>query len=88
MLGYVYLILATLLGREITRPLLPEQRIKEKEVTPCWITFSAAFGCGVLFLTWAVYIAAWLFSACGETAFCSQSSGTGGSGASSDRDLL
>ena len=54
MLGYVYLILATLLGREITRPLLPEQRIKEKEVTPCWITFSAAFGCGVLFLTWAV----------------------------------
>ncbi|MCB5386441.1 hypothetical protein LIQ05_05370 [Blautia glucerasea] len=65
MLGYIYLILATLLGREITRPLLPEQRIKEKEVTPCWITFSAAFGCGVLFLTWAVYIAAWLFSACG-----------------------
>ena len=30
MLGYIYLILATLLGREITRPLLPEQRIKEK----------------------------------------------------------
>ena len=32
MLGYIYLILATLLGREITRPLLPEQRIQEKEV--------------------------------------------------------
>nr|WP_295278100.1 hypothetical protein [uncultured Blautia sp.] len=65
MLGYIYLILAALLGREITRPLFSEKKMKEKGITPFWIIFSAAFGCGVLLLTWMVYIAAWLFSVCG-----------------------
>ena len=62
MLGCVYLILALLLGREIAGNLLSCQKIKEKGVTPFWVLFSAAYGCGVLLLTWAVYIAAWLLS--------------------------
>lgn len=34
MLGCVYLILAALLGREITHNFLPEQRMREKGITP------------------------------------------------------
>ena len=59
MLGCVYLILAALLGREITHNFLPEQRMREKGITPLWVTFAASFGSGVLLMTWAVYIAAW-----------------------------
>ena len=38
MLGCVYLILAALLGREITHNFLPEQRMREKGITPLWVT--------------------------------------------------
>ena len=62
MLGCIYLILAVLLGREVSRKLLPEQRIREKGVTPFWVTFAGAFGSGVLLMTWAAYIMAWLLS--------------------------
>ena len=65
MLGCVYLILALLLGREIAGNLLSCQKIKEKGITPFWVLFSAAYGCGVLLLTWAVHIAAWLLSVYG-----------------------
>ena len=53
MLGCVYLILAALLGREITHNFLPEQRMREKGITPLWVTFAASFGSGVLLMTWA-----------------------------------
>ena len=66
MLGCVYLILALLLGREITHNFLPEQRMREKGITPLWVTFAASFGSGVLLMTWAVYIAAWLLSVYSE----------------------
>ena len=66
MLGCVYLILAILLGREISRKLLSEQRIREKGVTPFWVIFAGTFGSGVLFMTWAVYIVAWLLSVYSE----------------------
>ena len=66
MLGCVYLILAALLGREIIRNFLPEQRMREKGITPLWVTFAASFGSGVLLMTWAVYIAAWLLSVYSE----------------------
>lgn len=66
MLGCVYLILAALLGREITHNFLPEQRMREKGITPLWVTFAASFGSGVLLMTWAVYIAAWLLSVYSE----------------------
>ena len=66
MLGCVYLILAVLLGREISRKLLSEQRIREKGVTPFWVIFAGTFGSGVLFMTWAVYIVAWLLSVYSE----------------------
>ena len=52
MLGCVYLILAALLGREIIRNFLPEQRMREKGITPLWVTFAASFGSGVLLMTW------------------------------------
>ena len=66
MLGCIYLILAVLLGREFTRMFLKENEIKAKGITPLWVTFPAAFGCGTLFLTWAVYVIAWLFSVYGD----------------------
>ena len=62
MLGCVYLILAALLGREIIRNFLPEQRMREKGITPLWVTFAASFGSGVLLMTWAVYIACLLYT--------------------------
>ena len=62
MFGWIYLILAVFLGREITRKLVPENKIRETKVAPLWVTFPAAFGAGILFMTWAVYIAAWFLS--------------------------
>ena len=67
MLGCIYLILAVLLGHEIIAPLLSASQIKAKGITPFWVVFSASYGCGTLLLTWAVYIAAWLFSVCGSS---------------------
>ena len=67
MLGCIYLILAVLLGHEITSPLLSASQIKAKGITPFWVVLSASYGCGTLLLTWAVYIAAWLFSVCGSS---------------------
>ena len=66
MLGCIYMILAVLLGREISRKLLSQQRTREKSVASFWVTFASAFGCGVLFMTWAVYIGAWLLSVYSE----------------------
>ena len=66
MLGCGYLILAAVLGREITHNFLPEQRMREKGITPLWVTFAASFGSGVLLMNWAVYIAAWLLSVYSE----------------------
>ena len=62
MFGWIYLILAVFLGREITRKLVPENKIRETKVAPLWVTFPAAFGVGILFMTWAVYIVAWFLS--------------------------
>lgn len=62
MFGWIYLILAVFLGKEITRKLVPENKIWETKVSPLWVTFPAAFGVGILFMTWAVYIAAWFLS--------------------------
>ena len=66
MLGCIYMILAVLLGKEISRKLLSQQRTREKSVASFWVTFASAFGCGVLFMTWAVYIGAWLLSVYSE----------------------
>ena len=52
MLGCVYLILAALLGREIIRNFLPEQRMREKGITPLWVTF-AAYDLGCLYSSMA-----------------------------------
>ena len=49
MFGWIYLILAVFLGREITRKLVPENKIRETKVAPLWVTFPAAFGVGILF---------------------------------------
>ena len=65
MIGCLYLILALIFGWEITGSILPEQKMKEKGITSLWVRFPAAFGCGVLLQTWAVYIAAWMISVYG-----------------------
>ena len=41
MFGWIYLILAVFLGREITRKLVPENKIRETKVAPLWVTFPA-----------------------------------------------
>lgn len=65
MLGCVYLILAALLGRKL--PIIfAGTKNERKGITPLWVTFAASFGSGVLLMTWAVYIAAWLLSVYSE----------------------
>lgn len=62
MAGCIYLILAVMIGWKITGSILSEQKMKEKGITALWVRFPAAFGCGILLQSWAVYIAAWVLS--------------------------
>lgn len=65
MFGILYLILAVLLGREVTEALLPcEENGKEASRKPLCMVAAASFGTGTLLLTWAVYIVAWAASVC------------------------
>lgn len=57
MLGCVYLILAALLGREIIRNFLPEQRMREKGITPLMGDF-----CSVIWKWCAAYDLGCLYS--------------------------
>ena len=62
MLGIVYMILAFFVGNEIVKGLLNKSyssRCGRENIL--WLHMSASFGTGVLFLTWAVYLLAWLF---------------------------
>ena len=40
-----------------------QQQITEKG-NRIWVILPAAFGTGVLMLTWAVYVVSWMFSVC------------------------
>ena len=73
MLGCVYLILAALLGREITHNFLPEQRMRKKGITPLWVTFAASFGSGVLMVTPPAYSSMVTSTGSGELIFWSKS---------------
>ena len=54
MFGIFYLILCVLTGMEMAGCLFPQQ-ITEKG-NRIWVILPAAFGTGVLMLTWAVYV--------------------------------
>ena len=62
MFGIFYLILCVLTGMEMAGCLFPQQ-ITEKG-NRIWVILPAAFGTGVLMLTWAVYVVSWMFSVC------------------------
>lgn len=63
MFGILYLILAMLLGREITEALLTEERNGDGICRkPLGVVIAASFGAGTLLLTWAVYIVSWIAS--------------------------
>lgn len=65
MLGILYLILAVLLGREITEVLLTWDKKKNGTCgMPFCMVAAATFGTGTLLLTWAVYIVAWAACVC------------------------
>ena len=62
MLGIIYLILCILTGMEIAGCLFPQQTTERGN--RIWVVLPAAFGTGILLLTWAVYIVSWIFSVC------------------------
>ena len=62
MLGIIYLILCILTGMEAVGCLFPHRTAENGN--RIWVILPAAFGTGVLMLTWAVYIISWMFSVC------------------------
>lgn len=62
MLGIIYLILCMLTGMETAGCLFPRQTTERGN--RIWVVLPAAFGMGILMLTWAVYILSWMFSVC------------------------
>ena len=60
MLGIIYLILCILTGMEMAGCLFPRQTTERGN--RIWVVLPAAFGTGILMLTWAVYILSWMFS--------------------------
>ena len=62
MLGIIYLILCMLTGMEAVGCLFPHRTAENGN--RIWVILPAAFGTGVLMLTWAVYIISWMFSVC------------------------
>lgn len=54
MLGIIYLILCMLTGMEMAGCLFPRQTTERGN--RIWVVLPAAFGMGILMLTWAVYI--------------------------------
>ena len=59
MIGCCYLCMAILLGERISSLLFSS--VPRKGVTQGWVALGASFGLGVLFQTWATYLAAWFF---------------------------
>lgn len=65
MLGVAYLIICTLIGKEMACLLYGKHvEKKERSYHRLWITLPVSFGTGTLLITWAVYIAAWLLGVC------------------------
>lgn len=62
MFGIIYLILCILTGMEAVGCLFPHRTAENGN--RIWIILPAAFGTGVLILTWAVYIISWMLSVC------------------------
>lgn len=64
MFGIIYLILAGVLGYEISKLLIQDD--KNAAVNRIWLMLPASFGSGVLFMTWAVYLVSWTASEVGS----------------------
>ena len=64
MLGIIYLILAGVLGYEVSK-ILVENGHTGCSVNRIWLILPASFGTGTLVLTWIVYIVAWFASVVG-----------------------
>lgn len=64
MLGVLYLLLAVLLGKEITEGLLLHRKAGEESGNRLWLVLPASFGVGALLLTWGVYVVSWAVSVC------------------------
>ena len=64
MLGILYMILGSLVGREILEGFLNIESKKGQNYI--WLAFSGAFGIGMLFFGWATYLVSWAASASGS----------------------
>lgn len=64
MFGIIYLILAGVLGYEVSKILIQDDRTAG--VNRIWLTLPASFAAGVLLMTWAVYLVSWAASAIGS----------------------
>lgn len=65
MLGIIYLILAVMLGYEMSKILVENNRHAGYTVNRIWLVLPASFGVGTLVLTWIVYIVSWFASVVG-----------------------
>ena len=63
MLGILYMLLGSLVGREIFEGLLNIENRKGQNYI--WLAFPGAFGIGMLFFGWAAYLVSWAASAAG-----------------------
>ena len=69
MLGILYMLLGSLVGREIFEGLLNIENRKGQNYI--LLAFPGAFGIGMLFFGWAAYLVSWAASAAGaETPPC------------------
>ena len=59
MAAICYLLAATLTGLELTGILFDDNTTRGGAVNGIWLRLSAAFGCGVLLMTWTLYLIAW-----------------------------
>lgn len=64
MFGIIYLILAGVLGYEVSKILIQDDRTAG--VNRIWLTLPASFAAGVLLMTWAVYLVSWAASVIGS----------------------
>lgn len=65
MLGIIYLLLAGMVGYEITEGLLLQKGTESAPgINRIWFVLPVSFGVGTLLLTWLVYVVSWLASVC------------------------
>ena len=59
MISIIYLAVATLVGWYAVAPMSRIDAAGRRDVNLIWVYLAAAFGCGILLLTWPLYLLSW-----------------------------